>query len=166
MSAIDENNAASGNKAHSIVIWCCVACTAALAAAFVLFANHYYKNQDAIEARVVLLKGVTPPADSVPLNEVREWIKRYSEAMPGCLCTLGRTKSGEDDSALFLCIGFSEARGAAPVCKMNPDKLPEGVSMTVSPHSDLSPGQKMLFLLDRLSSKGLVSPRTESIVRK
>jgi len=145
---------------QAVVLVFCVAGTVCLAIVCGLFGKYYGENESYIEGRAVVLKGVEPPGNRESQKSVRVWLRRYEKAMPNCLCALGRSKSEKSDSALVLCVGFTEKRGAAAACEMKPDKLPPGVTMDVSPHEAIGRQQKFVFLLSRIFSNEIVSART------
>jgi hypothetical protein len=144
---------------QAFVLIFCVAGTIGMVAACGLFAKYYGDNQEYIESRAVVLKGVEPLKESAPPKEVELWLDRYDKAMPGCLCALGRSKSGDTDSAMLLCVGFMKKHGAV-ACEMKPEKLPPGVTMHISPHENPGRHQKIVFLLSRIFSKRIVASRT------
>jgi hypothetical protein len=155
-----EKSGTSRNPVQMFVMIFCVAGTIALVAVCVLFARYYDANKDYIEGRAVVLKGVEPPDDRASQQTVGMWLSRYERAMPGCLCALGRSKSPKTDSAMLLCIGFTEKCGATDACEMKPEKLPPGVTMNVSPRQKPGRRQKVVFLLSLIFSKRIVSCRT------
>ena len=157
-----QKPAAARSRVQSFIMYFCIAGTLALAAACALFASHYSKYESMIEGRVIVLKGAEPPAAGASYESVRKWLGEYSPAMPGCLCTMSPKNPKGADSALLLCVGFTDRRGGT-VCVMKPEKLPRGVTMDVSSHEKLNERQKVLFLLDRIFFKDLVSPRMESM---
>ncbi len=159
----DSANNKTGEKGKALqntVFYACIVLTALLVVAVALLARQYSKNADYVVSRAVVLKGVEPPSDSASDKTVREWISKYSDATPGCVCALGRPNANEKNSALLLCIGYSVKRGSVPACVIDTKKLPAGVSMTVSPHSDADFRIKFVYILSTITNSEIIAPRT------
>jgi len=147
----------TGFKPHVLLLWVCVAGTAAMLAAGAAGFFHYLGHRDEIAAKVVILRGAPPPAADADVKVVREWLGRFSAAMPNCKCSLGGSAARTADSALLFCVGFS----AGPErCGTLPGKLPSGVSMETAPETDPGAYTKALFLFSRFASYDVIHPVT------
>ena len=151
----------SGGKSSllsSLLFWLCVAGTLVIVATAGFFYLEFKQVEDNIKGRVVLLDGVSTPAADAGVDEVRDWLKDFSKATPGCLCALGKAVDPKKGQSLIFCIGFHEGDNA---CGLSPEELPEGVSMTSSEFSDIGSDLKMIFLMQRRASRDIVSPRID-----
>ncbi|HPN93045.1 MAG: hypothetical protein BWY28_02232 [bacterium ADurb.Bin236] len=150
-------------SANSLVWYLCVILTLASAAVVAAFGFFYAANQNNIGRRVVLIMGAEPPSADAKLNDVRLWLDSYSDALPGCLCAVGRPAQEEPMQSILLCVGFKEGENA---CAALPEKMPGGVTAAVSSFSDADTLTRVFFLLSRLVPGDWISPRTDALLQK
>ncbi|HOO56204.1 MAG TPA: hypothetical protein PLN69_05225 [bacterium] len=140
----------------------CIIGTLALIAVCVWFGAQYFRHAPEIKGRVVLLKGVEPPAKEAGTAEVRQWLNSLSGVTPGCLCALGKSEQSDADSALLFCVGFTETD---PSCMIIPEKAGSGVFVRTSLPSDVGYKHKMIFLFNHYLGNDMVDPRTDMVMK-